>query len=458
MATTDYRLDRLPANEDAERAILGAILLDNATFNQAAELLRAEDFSLDSHRRIYLRMMELAESGRSIDFVTLTEQLGQHKEIESVGGVAYVTSLTDGLPRVKNIEQYVKIVKDKALLRGLIHAATSAIEKAYAQDAPAEEIVDAAESAIFQVAEKRIGQGFMAIPEIVKSSFGSIDKLYEQGQRITGLETHFTEFDGLTSGLQKSDLIIIAARPSMGKTALAINIAENAAVLDKKVVGVFSLEMSRESLLLRMLCSQSLVDSHKLRTGFLGRDDYRKLVEGLAALVDAPIFIDDTPSISLSEMRAKCRRLQQAQGRLDLVIVDYLQLVASAPLGAGGRRYENRTQEVSAISRGLKAMAKELRCPLVALSQLSRAPENRAGNNRPQLADLRESGAIEQDADVVAFIFREEVYKREDPDLEGKAELIIAKQRNGPTNTVRLAFLKALTRFENMTNEEPPNY
>jgi replicative DNA helicase len=455
MATTDYSLDRgLPASAEAERAVLGAILLDNQAYSQAAEFLHAEDFSLDSHRRIYLRMMELAESGRAIDFVTLTEQLGQHKEIESVGGVAYVTSLTDGLPRVKNIEQYVKIVKDKALLRGLIHAATSAIEKAYAQDAPAEEIVDSAESAIFQVAEKRIGQGFMAIPEIVKSSFGSIDKLYEQGQRITGLETHFEDFDGMTSGLQKSDLVIIAARPSMGKTAFAINIAENAAVRDKKVVGVFSLEMSRESLLLRMLCSQSMVDSHKLRTGFLGRDDYRKLVDGLAALIDAPIFIDDTPSISLSEMRAKCRRLQQAQGRLDLIIVDYLQLVASAPLGSSGRRYENRTQEVSAISRGLKAMAKELRCPLVALSQLSRAPEARTGNNRPQLADLRESGAIEQDADVVAFIFREEVYKPDDPDLEGKAELIIAKQRNGPTGIVKLAFIKRSTRFENLANEQ----
>src|SRR5215470_11237326 len=362
MATTDHILDRgLPASVEAERAILGAVLLDNAAYPQAAEYLRAEDFSLDSHRRIYLRMMELAESGRAIDFVTLTEQLGQHKEIEAVGGVAYVTSLTDGLPRVKNIEQYVKIVKDKALLRGLIHAATSAIQKAYEQEAPAEEIIDSAESEIFRVAEQRIGQGFLGIPEIVKQSFGSIDKLYEQGQRITGLETHFEDFDSMTSGLQKSDLVIIAARPSMGKTAFAINIAENAAVRDKKVVGVFSLEMSRESLLLRMLCSQSMVDSHKLRTGFLGRDDYKKLVEGLALLVDAPIFIDDTPSISLSEMRAKCRRLLQAQGRLDLVIVDYLQLVASAPLGAAGRRYENRTQEVSAISRGLKALAKELR-------------------------------------------------------------------------------------------------
>jgi replicative DNA helicase len=457
MATTDYTLDRgLPASAEAERAILGAILLDNQAYPQAAEFLRADDFSLDSHRRIYLRMMELAESGRPIDFVTLTEQLGQHKEIEAVGGVAYVTSLTDGLPRVKNIEQYVRIVRDKALLRGLIHAANSAIQKAYEQDAPAEEIVDAAESAIFQIAEKRIGQGFMGIPEIVKSSFGSIDKLYEQGQRITGLETHFEDLDGMTSGLQKSDLVIIAARPSMGKTAFAINIAENAAVQDNKVVGVFSLEMSRESLLLRMLCSQALVDSHKLRTGFLSREDYQKLVSALAALAEAPIFIDDTPGISISEMRAKCRRLQQAQGRLDLVIVDYLQLAAAAPSGSGGKRYENRTQEVSAISRGLKALAKEMRCPVIALSQLSRAPEARTGNNRPQLADLRESGAIEQDADVVAFIFREEVYKQDDPDLEGKAEIIIAKQRNGPTGTVRLAFIKKSTRFANLAQESGP--
>jgi replicative DNA helicase len=453
MASTDYSLDRgLPASAEAERAILGAILLDNTAYAQAAEYLHAEDFSLDSHRRIYLRMMELAESSRAIDFVTLTEQLGLHKEIESVGGVAYVTSLTDGLPRVKNIEQYVRIVKDKALLRGLIHAASNAVQKAYEQDAPAEEIIDAAESAIFQIAENRMGQGFMGVQEIVKGSFGSLDKLYERGQRITGLATHFEDFDEKTSGLQKSDLVIIAGRPSMGKTAFAINIAENAAVRDKKVVGIFSLEMSRESLLLRMLCSQSLVDSHRLRTGFLGREDYGKLAAGLAALMDAPIFIDDTPSISLSEMRAKCRRLQQAQGRLDMVVVDYLQLVAGSPTGSA-RRYENRTQEVSAISRGLKAMAKEMRCPVVALSQLSRAPENRAGNNRPQLADLRESGAIEQDADVVAFIFREEVYKPDDPDLEGKAELIIAKQRNGPTGIVRLAFIKRSTRFENLAME-----
>jgi replicative DNA helicase len=439
----------MPASMEAERAILGAVLLDNSAYNQAAESLHADDFSLDSHRRIYLRMAELAESGRPVDFVTLTEQLGQHKEIEAVGGVVYVTSLTDGLPRVKNIEQYVQIVKDKALLRALIHASSSAIQQAYDQSAPAEEIIEAAESAIFQISEKRIGQGFVGIPDIVRSSFGSIDKLYEQGQRITGVATHFEDLDNLTSGLQKSDLIIVAGRPSMGKTAFAINIAENAAVKDNRVVGVFSLEMSRESLMLRMLCSQARVDSHKMRTGFLGKEDYQKLVGALAQLVEAPIFIDDTPGISLSEMRAKSRRLQQSQGRLDLLVVDYLQLMSGPP----GKRQENRTQEVSAISRGLKGLAKEIRCPLIALSQLSRAPENRSDNKRPQLSDLRESGAIEQDADVVAFIFREEVYKPDVPELEGIAELIIAKQRNGPVGTAKLAFMKSSTRFENLAQE-----
>jgi replicative DNA helicase len=265
------------------------------------------------------------------------------------------------------------------------------------------------------------------------------------------LATHYADLDGMTSGLQNSDLVIIAARPSMGKTAFAMNIAENVAVNDQKVVGIFSLEMSREALLMRLLCSHAKIDSHKLRTGFLGREDFAKLAHALSELAEAPIFIDDTPGLSLHEMRAKARRLQQAEKRLDMVIVDYLQLMAATP--AGGRRFENRTQEVSAISRGLKALAKELRVPVVALSQLSRAPESRGGDHRPQLADLRESGSIEQDADLVAFIFREEVYRPDDPDLDGLAELIIAKQRNGPTGTVKLAFIKRSTRFESLAQE-----
>ena len=445
----------MPASLDAERSILGAILLDNEVLPQAAESLRADDFSLDSHRRIYLRMMELNETSRPIDIVTLTEELSRKKEVEAVGGVAYLSSLTEGLPRRENIEHYVKIVKDKALLRGLIHAAQSAISHALEQADTTEEIIDAAESAIFQISESRIGRGFLGIKEIVKESFGSVDALYSRGQRITGLETYFEELDGMTSGLQAADLIIIAGRPSMGKTAFAMNIAENAAVLGGKVVGVFSLEMSREALLMRLLCSHAKVDSHKLRTGFLGREDYQKLAHALASLGDSKIYIDDTPGISLHEMRAKARRLQQAEKRLDLIVVDYLQLMSIS--STGGRRPENRTQEVSSISRGLKALAKEMRVPVIALSQLSRAPESRGGDHRPQLADLRESGSIEQDADVVAFIFREEVYMKTDEaeakGVSGVAELIIAKQRNGPTGMIKMAFLKPSTRFANLDRE-----
>jgi replicative DNA helicase len=454
LATTDYSLAHsLPANVEAERSILGAILLDNFSYNQAAEHLKPEDFSLDSHRRIYSRMMDLAESSRAIDMITLVEELERHKELEAIGDVGYVSGLVDGVPDRPSIEHYIKIVRDKALLRGLIHASNVAIARAAEQSDLAEEILSDAEAAIFQLSDKRIGRGFMGVQEIVKESFGSVDALLQRGQRITGLATHYPDLDEMTSGLQRSDLIIIAARPSMGKTALAMNIAENASIEDQKVVGMFSLEMSREALLLRLLCSRARVDSHRMRTGSLWREDMNKVVQAMEQLAHAPIFIDDTPGISLSEMRAKARRLQQSQGKLDLLIVDYLQLMAGA-----ARRYENRTQEVSAISRGLKGLAKELKVPVVALSQLSRAPESRGGDHRPQLADLRESGSIEQDADVVAFIFREEVYKPDEPELDGKAELIIAKQRNGPTGKVRLAFLKQSTRFESRARDEmePP--
>jgi replicative DNA helicase len=449
LATIDYSpTHSLPANVEAERSILGAILLDNLAYNEAAEHLKPEDFSLDSHRRLYTRMVDLAESSRPIDMITLVEELDRRKELEAIGDIGYISGLVDGVPDRPSIEHYIKIVRDKALLRGLIHAANSAIARAAEQSDPAEEILNDAEAAIFQLSEKRIGRGFMGVQEIVKESFGSVDALLQRGQRITGLATHYTDLDEMTSGFQRSDLIIIAARPSMGKTAFALNIAENAAIEDQKTVGVFSLEMSREALLLRLLCSKAKVDSHKMRTGSLWRDDETKVVHAMEQLAHAPIFIDDTPGIALSEMRAKARRLQQSQGKLDLIIVDYLQLMSG-----GGRRYENRTQEVSAISRGLKGLAKELKVPVVALSQLSRAPESRGGDHRPQLADLRESGSIEQDADVVAFIFREEVYKPDDPELEGRAELIIAKQRNGPTGRVNLAFLKNSTRFESMLGD-----
>ena len=445
MATNDYSISRLPANVDAERSILGAILLDNHSYNEAAEHLRVEDFSLDAHRRIYARMVELAESARPIDMITLVNELERQKELPAVGDAAYISALLDGVPDRPSIEHYVKIVRDKALLRGLIHAANAAIARAAEQSDPAEDILNEAEAAIFQLSEKRIGRGFQGIPDIVRDSFGSVDALLLRGQRITGLASHYPDLDEMTSGLQKSDLIILAARPSMGKTALAMNIAENAAIEDKKVVGIFSLEMSREALLLRLLCSRARVDSHKMRTGSLWREDMHKVVRAMEELATSHLYIDDTPGIALSEMRAKARRLQQAAGALDLLVVDYLQLMSG-----GGTRYENRTQEVSSISRGLKALAKELHVPVIALSQLSRAPESRGGDHRPQLADLRESGSIEQDADLVLFIFREEIYKPDDPDLQGRAEIIIGKQRNGPTGRIHMAFLKSSTRFESL--------
>ncbi|MGB9072941.1 MAG: replicative DNA helicase [Terriglobales bacterium] len=445
VATVESTISRMPANIEAERSILGAILLDNHAYNDAAEHLQPDDFSLDSHRRIYARMMDLAESSRPVDIVTLVEELERKKELQAIGEAAYISSLLDGVPDRPSIEHYVRIVRDKAILRGLINVANATIAKASEQADPADEILSEAEAAVFQLSEKRIGKGFQGIQEIVRNSFGSVDALLQRGQRITGLETHYERLDELTSGLQKSDLVILAARPSMGKTSLAMNIAESAAIDDGKVVGIFSLEMSSEALLQRLLCSRAIVDAHKMRTGSLWKDDMQKVVRAMEELADAPLFIDDTPGISMTELRAKARRLKQAQGRLDLLVVDYLQLMSG-----GSKRFENRTQEVSAISRGLKGIAKELEVPVLALSQLSRAPESRGGDHRPQLSDLRESGSIEQDADVVMFIFRGEVYKPDDLDLRGKAEIIIAKQRNGPTDKFTLAFLPNSTRFANL--------
>src|SRR5271156_115842 len=454
---SDVSLDRgLPASVEAERSILGAILLDNHSYNEAAEKLRAEDFSLDSHRRIYSRMSELIDARRAVDIVTLAEELGKRKEVEAVGGVAYLASLTEGLPRRPSIEEYVRIVKDKSLSRQLINICSTAITRAADQSDEALVVLDAAESGLLEVSERGITRGFAGIPEIVRDSFGTIDNLYAQQKEVTGLATHYTQFDKMTSGLQASDLIIIAARPSMGKTAWAINIAENAAVRGGKVVAVFSLEMSKASLLRRMLASQALVNSKAIQTGMLMRDDRTKLINGLERLMESKMFIDDTPGITLAEMRAKARRLKQQHGSLDLIVIDYLQLMTGS---AGAQKgFENRTQEVSAISRGLKALAKEMKVPVVALSQLSRASEQRGGDKKPLLSDLRESGSIEQDADVVCFIHREEYYDRENEDLKGKAEIIIAKQRNGPTGSIQLAYLADYTRFENLQHGDAGGY
>jgi replicative DNA helicase len=437
----------LPANVDAEKTILGAILLDNAAHSEAAEKLTDEDFSLDSHRRIFLRMTELINAQRAVDIVTLANELARFKEIESIGGVAYLASLTEGLPRRPVIEEYIRIVKDKSLLRKLMLICSAAIARAADQGESALGVLDETEAKLLEVGEKGITQGLQSLDQIVRNSFGTIDNLYKQGREITGLATDFVDFDRMTSGLQKGELIIIAARPSMGKTALAMNMAQNAAVKFKASVAVFSLEMSKEALLRRMLASQAGVDQRKLQTGFMPREEQVKLEKALEQLVESRLYIDDTAGISLAEMRAKARRLKQNAGGLDLVVVDYLQLMSATVPSSGKRNYENRTQEVSAISRGLKALAKELNVPVMALSQLSRAGVQRKDDHRPLLSDLRESGTIEQDADVVAFIHRDFYYNHEEEDRT-KAELQVAKQRNGPTDTVLLNFYSQYTRFE----------
>jgi len=441
----------LPANIDAEKTILGAILLDNAAHSEAAEKITADDFSLDSHRRIFTRISELMDAQRAVDIVTLANELSRNKEIEAVGGVAYLASLTEGLPRRPVIEEYIRIVKDKSLLRKLMAICSMAIARAADQGESALDVLGSAEAQLMEVTEKGISGGFQSLHQIVQNSFGSIDNLYKQSREVTGLATDFTELDRMTSGLQKGELIIIAARPSMGKTAFAINMAQNAAINHKAIVAVFSLEMSKESLLRRMLASQAWVDQRNLQTGFIAKEDHGKLQKALGELVESHLFIDDTAGISLSEMRAKARRLKQTYNGLDLIVIDYLQLM-SATLPSGKKGYENRTQEVSAISRGLKALSKELDVPVVALSQLSRASERRGDDKRPLLSDLRESGSIEQDADVVAFIHREAYYNRDEEmtqEDKAKSEIILAKQRNGPTGTVHLNFISRFTRFDN---------
>ncbi len=452
MATVpDLMLDAgLPANIDAEKTILGAILLDNAAHAEAAESLKPDDFALDSHRRIFLRMSELIDTGHAVDIVTLSNELAKYKEIEAVGGVAYLASLTEGLPRRPVIEDYVRIVKDKSLLRRLMGICSSAIAKAADQSQDAIGVLDETESRLLEVSEAGLTRGLQPLDAIVRDSFGSIDNLYKQSREITGLATSFIDLDRMTSGLQKGELVIIAARPSMGKTAFAINLAQNAAVQHQAIVAVFSLEMSKESLLRRMLASQARVDQQRLQKGFLGQEDHEKLQNALGLLVESRIFIDDSAGGSLAEMRAKARRLKQNSGGLDLIVIDYLQLM-SATIPGAKKGYENRVQEVSAISRGLKAMAKELEVPVVALSQLSRSNEKR-DDKRPMLSDLRESGSIEQDADVVIFIHRESYYKRDEnmTDAErAEAEIIIAKQRNGPTGSVPLNFIARYTCFDN---------
>ncbi len=432
----------LPHNLEAERSILGAILLDNHALNTAVEKLRADDFFLPQHRHIFDRMVELGESQQAIDLVTICEELTRSGNLEAAGGVAYVSQLADGMPRVTNVEHYARIVKEKAVLRNLAYQASAIQEQALAAGDDADIILDRAESAIFQLAEDRVRAGLIGVKELVRDGFERLEKIFSEGRRITGLPTGYSLLDNETAGLQPSELIILAARPSMGKTAFALNIAENIALRNREPVAIFSLEMSKESLLLRLLASQSRVDAHKFRTGHMNRDDWSKITSSLAELGEAPIWIDDSASSTVLEMGAKARRLKRDRG-LSLMIVDYLQLVTPTST----KRSTNRQEEVSGMSRALKGLAKELKIPIVVLSQLTRAPERE--ERKPQLADLRESGAIEQDADVVLFINRPNFYKTDLPDEErAKSELIIAKQRNGPTGTLNFVFLSRHTRFE----------
>jgi replicative DNA helicase len=435
----------LPHNLEAERSVLGAILLHNDAFNAAAEVIDASDFFRDAHRRIFDKMVRLAERGDAIDLVTLKEELGRASELEEVGGPAYISALVDGVPRSTNVEHYARIIKEKATLRNLIHSANKILANAYDAEEDADTILDQAESAIFAIADKKIRDGFVSLKDLAETSLDTIEKLASRKELVTGVPTGFTDLDEMTSGLQPSDIVIVAARPSMGKTSLVLNMAQHVGTKTDMTVGIFSLEMSKEQLFLRMLTGEARIDAHRLRGGFLGDRDWGKLSQALGTLSEAKIFIDDTPSIGVLEMRAKCRRLQAEHG-LNMVIIDYVQLMQ------GRGRFENRSLELASISRSLKGLAKELRVPIVVLSQLSRASETRS-DHRPQLSDLRESGALEQDADVVVFIYREDQYadKNAPPtEATGTAELIIAKQRNGPTGVVKLAFIREFTRFENL--------
>src|SRR5215212_3582321 len=433
----------LPHNLEAERSVLGAILVHNDAFNLAAQVIEPVDFYRDAHRRIFDKMISLNERNHAIDFITLKEELARAGELDEVGGPAYVASLADGVPRATNIEYYSKIVKEKATLRNLIYAANKILTNAYEADQESDLILDEAESAIFAVADDRLKAGFVEMRDLVKENFPKIEQLFEQKRLITGVPTGFADMDTMTRGLQPGDLVIVAARPSMGKTSLVLNVAQHVATQPNLTVGFFSLEMSKESLFIRLLTSEAQIDSHRLMSGAIGQKDYGRISHALETLSAMKLYIDDTASIGVMEMRAKARRLKAEHG-LSLLVIDYIQLMS------GRGRFENRTLELASISRSMKGLAKELNVPIVVLSQLSRAPEARS-DHRPQLSDLRESGALEQDADVVVLIYRDDVYNRDpnSPDA-GTAELIVAKQRNGPTGVVKLAFLREQTRFANL--------
>ena len=432
----------LPHNLEAERSVLGAIIVHNDAFNVAAELIDSKDFFRDAHGHVFDTMVGLNERGQAIDLVTLKDELIRSGHLEKVGGAAYIAALADGVPRSTNVEHYARIVKERATLRNLIGSANRIVGMAYKAEQDADTLLDQAEQEIFAIAEDRIHTGFVPLKDLVEDGFTTIEKLQEQKWLVTGVPSGFSDIDKLTSGFQSADLVLVAGRPSMGKTSFVLNIAQYVGLKTDRSVGFFSLEMSKEQLFIRMLTAEAEIDAQRFRGGYLTEQDYGKISTVLGRLSEAKVFIDDSFGMGVLEMRAKARRLKAEHG-LDLLVVDYLQLMQ------GRGRFDNRTQELAAISRSLKALAKELDVPVIALSQLSRAPESRS-DRRPQLSDLRESGALEQDADLVMFIFREEHYDPT-PENENLAELIIGKQRNGPTGTVKLAFIKQHTRFKNLS-------
>jgi replicative DNA helicase len=446
MSVTQATERGLPTNVDAERFVLGSILLDDSLYVQAAGTLDPDDFSLEKHRRIFKRMGELQTRGEKIDRITVANELMKFNELEACDGLTYLVSLDDGLPQIPNLESYIRIVKDKAVLRRIIFASQHMMNRCLLGEEQPEEILAGAEETLLKLGDSRSKSGLINSAQILQEYEGGISAFLDPSKRIKGISTGFAKLDEMTGGMHGGDLIIIAARPSMGKTALALNIAQHVCLRLQKTVAIFSLEMSRESLLTRMLCAAARVDSQRFRAGFLSQEERRKLNHALHELVEAPLYIDDTAGLNMMDMHSKLRRLQQER-EIGMVIVDYLQLMSSPG------RTENRNQEVSALSRGMKLLGKELNVPMMVLSQLSRAVETRQGDHRPQLSDLRESGSIEQDADLVGFIFREEVYHREREDLRGLAELIVAKQRNGPIGTVNLVYLHAQTKFENRAED-----
>jgi replicative DNA helicase len=452
MAGIDDNLRKVPPqNLDAESSVLGGILLENEAVNQVLELLRPEDFYRESHRKVFRAIVELSDRSEPVDLITLSDFLKSRGELEAVGGTAYLASLADFVPTAANISHYARIVREKSILRSLISTATEIATRGYEEQGNVEEFLDSAEKVIFDISEKKIKASFVAVGDMIKDTLKTVEKLYERKEMVTGVPTGYNDLDRLTAGLQPAELIIVAGRPGMGKTAFALNIAANAAFTGAGVA-VFSLEMAKEQLVLRMLCSEARVDSSKVRSGYLGERDFPQLAKAAGRLHEAPIYIDDTPAISVLELRAKTRRLVRDRSKkIGLIIVDYLQLMR------GMGTASNREQEISEISRSLKALAKELSVPVIALSQLNRRVEDRS-DRRPMMSDLRESGAIEQDSDVIIFIYRDEVYNKSDESKKGLAEIIVAKQRNGPIDTVTLTFLNEYTRFENYTERDELEY